>query len=65
MKALLLLRHAKTSRDDPTVSDRLRPLSATGKYNVCQIGKFLKNTKLLPDLIISLSAKRLKILLPY
>ena len=42
MKALLLLRHAKTSRDNPTVSDSLRPLSATGKDNVCQIGKFLK-----------------------
>ena len=58
MKTLLLLRHAKTSWDDPTVSDNLRPLSATGKYNVYQIGKFLKNTKLLPDLIISSSAKR-------
>ena len=60
MKALLLLRHAKTSWDDPTVYDILRPLSATGKYNVYQIGKFLKNTKLLPDLIISSSAKRAK-----
>jgi phosphohistidine phosphatase len=60
MKALLLLRHAKTSWDDPTLLDSSRPLSATGKYNVYQIGKFLKNTKLLPDLIISSSAKRAK-----
>ena len=60
MKALLLLRHGKTSWNDPPVSDSLRPLSATGKYNVYQIGKFLKNTKLLPDLIISSSAKRTK-----
>jgi phosphohistidine phosphatase len=60
MKALLLLRHGKTSWNDPTVSDSLRPLSATGKYNVYQIGKLLKNTKLLPDLIISSSAKRTK-----
>jgi len=60
MKALLLLRHAKTSWDDPTVSDSLRSLSATGKFNVYQMSKFLKNTKLLPDLIISSSAKRAK-----
>ena len=60
MKSLLLLRHAKTCRYDPTLSDILRPLSPTGKYNVYQIGKFLKNTKLLPDLIISSSAKRTK-----
>jgi phosphohistidine phosphatase len=59
MKALLLL-HGKTSWDEPTVSDSLRPLSATGKYNVYQIGKFLRNTKLLPDLIFSSSAKRAK-----
>ena len=60
MKTLLLLRHAKTSWVDLTVSDNLRPLSATGKYNVYQISNFLKNTKLLPDLIISSSAKRAK-----
>ena len=58
MKTLLLLRHAKTSWVDLTVSDNLRPLSPTGKYNVYQISNFLKNTKLLPDLIISSSAKR-------
>ena len=60
MKTLLLLRHAKTSWVDLTVSDNLRPLSPTGKYNVYQISNFLKNTKLLPDLIISSSAKRAK-----
>ena len=60
MKSLLLLRHAKTCRYDPTLSDILRPLSPTGKYNVYQIGEFLKNTKLHPDLIISSSAKRSK-----
>ena len=60
MKTLLLLRHAKTSWVDLTVSDNLRPLSPTGKYNVYQISNFLKNTKLLPELIISSSAKRAK-----
>lgn len=60
MKTLLLLRHAKTSWDDVRVSDDLRPLSGTGKLNVSQMGKFLKNTKLIPDLIISSCAKRAK-----
>lgn len=60
MKTLLLLRHAKTSWDDVRVSDDLRPLSGTGKRNVYQMGKFLKNTKLIPDLIISSCAKRAK-----
>ena len=60
MKTLLLLRHAKTSWDDVRVSDDLRPLSETGKQNVYQMGKFLKNTKLIPDLIISSCAKRAK-----
>ncbi len=60
MKTLLLLRHAKTSWDDVSVSDDLRPLSKTGKQNVYQMGKFLKNTKLIPDLIISSCAKRAK-----
>lgn len=60
MKTLLLLRHAKTSWDDVRVSDDLRPLSGTGKLNVYQMGKFLKNTKLIPDLIISSCAKRAK-----
>lgn len=60
MKTLLLLRHAKTSWDDARVSDDLRPLSETGKRNVYEMGKFLKNTKLIPDLIISSCAKRAK-----
>ncbi len=60
MKTLLLLRHAKTSWDDVSVSDDLRPLSKTGKQNVYQMGKFLKNTKLIPDLIVSSCAKRAK-----
>ncbi len=60
MKTLLLLRHAKTSWDDATVSDDLRPLSESGKQNVYRMGKFLKNTKLIPNLIISSCAKRAK-----
>lgn len=60
MKSLLLLRHAKTIKKDAPISDEMRPLSDSGKYDVYQMGNFLKNTKLFPSLIISSSAKRAK-----
>ena len=60
MKGLLLLRHAKTSKKDAPVSDDMRPLSDSGKYEVYKMGKFIKNTKLFPSLIISSNAKTAK-----
>lgn len=58
MKTLLLLRHAKSSLIDPTLSDNMRPLTYQGKQDVYIIGKFLKNKKLIPDSIICSTAKR-------
>lgn len=58
MKTLLLLRHAKSSLNDPTLSDNMRPLSYQGKHDVHIIRKFLKNKKLIPNMIISSTAKR-------
>src|SRR5688500_9410497 len=60
MKSVLLLRHAKTSKNDAAVSDDMRPLSVSGKNKVYKIGKFIRNTKLFPSLIISSTAKRAK-----
>jgi phosphohistidine phosphatase len=60
MKSVLLLRHAKTSKNDAAVSDDMRPLSVSGKNEVYKIGKFIRNTKLFPSLIISSTAKRAK-----
>ena len=60
MKSLLLLRHAKTSDNKASISDGMRPLSDSGKYDVYKMSKFLKNNKLIPSLIISSSAKRAK-----
>ena len=60
MKSLLLLRHAKTSDNNASISDDMRPLSDSGKYDVYKMSKFLKNNKLIPSLIISSSAKRAK-----
>jgi phosphohistidine phosphatase len=60
MKSLLLLRHAKTRENKTSISDDMRSLSDSGKYEVYKMGKFLKNNKLIPSLIISSSAKRAK-----
>ena len=58
MKTLLLLRHAKSSVIEPTLSDSMRPLTYQGKQDVYIIGNLLKNNKLIPDIIICSNAKR-------
>lgn len=57
-KILLLLRHAKSSWDDASLSDYERPLNNRGKQNASTMGNLLKKENLLPDLIISSTAKR-------
>lgn len=57
-KTLLLLRHAKSSWDDLAFADHERPLNNRGKHNATSMGKYLKKEYLIPDLIISSTAKR-------
>lgn len=56
-KELLLLRHGKSDWDTDT-SDFNRPLNKRGKINAQQMGKWLNEQQLLPDLIISSPANR-------
>src|SRR5262245_30036007 len=58
MKTLLLLRHAKSSWKDSEVEDHERPLNKRGKDDAPKMGRLLQEENLLPDLIISSSAKR-------
>jgi len=58
MKKLLLLRHGKSSWDNPDLADHERPLTNRGKESASIIGKFLKKENIIPDLIISSTAKR-------
>jgi phosphohistidine phosphatase len=58
MKKLLLVRHGKSSWDNPDIADHERPLTTRGKESASTIGKFLKKEDLIPDLIISSTAKR-------
>ncbi len=58
MKTLLLLRHAKSSWDDPSVSDHDRPLNARGHRDAPRIGDLIKQHGLTPDLIVASTAAR-------
>ena len=61
MKKLILLRHAKSSWDDPTLEDIDRPLSKRGVYSAKLMRKFIMN-KLKNDItnIYSSPSKRTK-----
>jgi phosphohistidine phosphatase len=58
MRTLLLLRHAKSSWDQPDLNDHDRPLNKRGRKEAPKVGKFLKESDLVPDLIISSTARR-------
>lgn len=58
MKALLLLRHAKSSWKQPELADHDRPLNKRGKETAPRVGVLLQEENLVPDLIICSSAKR-------
>jgi phosphohistidine phosphatase len=58
VKTLLLVRHAKASRDDPTLPDRDRPLDDRGRRDAPKMGKRLARRDAKPDLIVSSPALR-------
>src|SRR5947209_17764709 len=58
MKTILLLRHAKSSWKDATMSDFERPLNGRGLKAAPLIGRFLRRKKIRPDLILSSPAER-------
>ncbi|HEV8068968.1 MAG TPA: histidine phosphatase family protein [Planctomycetaceae bacterium] len=58
MKTLLLLRHAKASRDDPGLPDHDRPLKPRGKEDAKRLGRQLREAGVVPTLIVSSTALR-------
>jgi len=60
MKTLFLIRHAKSSWNDITLSDIDRPLNERGKYDAPIMARRLKDKKLEVDAFISSPAKRAK-----
>ena len=60
MKTLLLLRHAKSSWDEPFLSDHERPLAKRGRKAAPRMGMFMAETDLIPDLVLCSTARRAK-----
>jgi len=58
MRTILVLRHAKSSWSDPDLSDHDRPLNKRGKQDAPRIGELMRFEELLPDIILTSSAKR-------
>ena len=58
MKTLFLLRHAKSSWKQPEMHDHDRPLNKRGKKEAPKVGQYIKESDLLPDLILSSTARR-------
>ena len=58
MKTLYIIRHAKSSWDDPVADDFDRPLNDRGKRDAPRMGKRLKEKEITPDLLITSPARR-------
>ncbi len=59
-KELYLIRHAKSSWNDPYETDFDRPLNSRGEGDAPEMGRRLKSLGVKPDLVISSTAKRAK-----
>ena len=55
---ILLMRHAKSSWDDPSLPDHDRPLNGRGRRSAAAIGAYLREHDLVPELILCSSATR-------
>jgi phosphohistidine phosphatase len=57
-RRILLMRHAKSSWDDPSLPDHDRPLNARGRRSATAIGTYLREHDLVPELLLCSSATR-------
>lgn len=60
MKKLVIVRHAKSSWDDPFLNDHARPLAERGLKDAPKMAQRLKKEKVYPDAILSSDAERAK-----
>ena len=58
MRQLLLLRHAKSSWDDPALSDHSRPLNRRGRLAAQSIRAAMDGLGLVPDLVLVSTSRR-------
>ncbi len=57
-RTIILIRHAKSSWNNPDQADFERALNGRGKHDAPLMGSILHKRNILPDLIVSSSAKR-------
>ena len=58
MKTLFLVRHAKSSKDDPKLPDKERPLNDRGIHDAPTMGARLRKRGVKIDLVVSSPARR-------
>ncbi|MFA9460525.1 SixA phosphatase family protein [Thiohalorhabdus sp. Cl-TMA] len=58
MKRILLMRHAKSSREEAGLADYDRPLNERGQKVAPRMGGYLRDAGLVPDRILCSSARR-------
>ncbi|APX12484.1 SixA phosphatase family protein [Tateyamaria omphalii] len=57
-RTLILMRHAKSSWDDPSLSDHARPLNARGIASARAMGDWLREKGHVPDAAVSSDSQR-------
>jgi phosphohistidine phosphatase len=60
MRRLLLLRHAKSSWDNPGLPDLERPLAPRGRQAAPQVAKLMAKRRWVPDLVLCSQAARVR-----
>jgi phosphohistidine phosphatase len=58
LRQLLLMRHAKSSWDDPKLSDHARPLNTRGRHAAAAMRRAMRDLGLSPDVALVSSARR-------
>ena len=58
MRRLILIRHAKSSWDDPSMRDLDRPLAKRGRRGASRVGKWLARDGIRPEVALVSSARR-------
>jgi phosphohistidine phosphatase len=55
---VFLMRHAKSSWDDPQLADQDRPLSSRGRKAAARMGEYIQDAGLRPSIVLCTSALR-------
>ena len=58
MRTLLLMRHAKSGWDDPTLDDHERPLNRRGTRDAPRMARYMAAAGLVPDVVLCSDAVR-------